>query len=99
MDTMYGIELSFAKWMIFGVPFAWVFIFIVWFYLTKIAYPTKVKTLPGGQEVFAKEREKLGSASTEGKLVFIICVLAAFSWITRFFLFNEYIHALIDGVI
>ncbi|HLR43083.1 MAG TPA: SLC13 family permease, partial [Pseudogracilibacillus sp.] len=85
MDTMYGIELSFAKWMIFGVPFAWVFIFIVWFYLTKIAYPTKVKTLPGGQEVFAKEREKLGSASTEEKLVFTIFVLAAFSWITRSF--------------
>src|SRR5699024_6512414 len=99
MKTMYGIELSFAKWMVFGVPFAWIFIFIVWIYLTKIAYPTKVKSLPGGQEVFAKEREKLGSASTEEKLVFTIFVLAAFSWITRSFFLNKFIPELSDGLI
>src|SRR5690625_2473774 len=46
VKTMYGIELSFAKWMLFGVPFAWAFLFFVWFYLTRIAYPLKVKTLP-----------------------------------------------------
>ncbi|MEJ8776460.1 SLC13 family permease [Pseudogracilibacillus sp. ICA-222130] len=99
METMYGIELSFAKWMIFGVPFAWIFIFIVWFYLVKIAYPTKVKNLPGGQEVFAKEKASLGKASTEEKFVFIIFLLAAFSWITRSFFLSKFIDGLSDGLI
>lgn len=99
INTMYGIELSFAKWMIFGVPFAWIFIFIVWFYLTKIAFPMKVKALPGGQSVFAKEKEKIGKASTEEKLVFIIFCLAAFSWITRSFFLSKFIDGLSDGLI
>ena len=99
VDTMYGIELSFAKWMLFGVPFAWLFIFFVWFYLTKIAYPTEVKQLPGGRSVFDEEKEKLGKASTEEKLVLTVFVLAAFSWITRTFLLEKFIPNLNDGII
>jgi len=99
VNKMYGIELSFAKWMLFGVPFAWVFIFIVWIYLVKVQYPSKLKTLPGGRAVIDQEREKLGRASTEEKLVFLIFSLAAFSWITRSFFLSKFIDGLSDGVI
>src|SRR5690625_6824320 len=42
INKMYGIELSFAKWMLFGVPIAWTFIIIAWFYLVKVAYPSEL---------------------------------------------------------
>lgn len=99
IDKMYGIELSFAKWMLFGVPLAWTFIFIAWFYLVKFAYPSKLKTLPGGRAVINSERSKLGSASVEEVLVFIIFVLAALSWITRTFLISKVVPGVSDGVI
>lgn len=99
IDTMYGIELSFAKWMLFGVPLAWTFIIIVWFYLVKFAYPSKLKTLPGGRAVIDSEKEKLGRASTEEKLVFTVFILAALAWITRTFLLSKFIDGLSDGVI
>lgn len=99
IDKMYGIELSFAKWMMFGVPLAWSFIFITWFYLVKFAYPSKIKTLPGGRAVIDGEKNKLGKASTEEKLVMAIFVLAALSWITRTFLLSKFIDGLSDGVI
>lgn len=56
IDTMYGIELSFAKWMLFGVPLAWTFIIIVWFYLVKFAYPSKLKELPGGRQLLRMKK-------------------------------------------
>lgn len=99
INTMYGIELSFARWMLFGVPLAWIFIIITWIYLVKVAYPSKLKQLPGGRAVIEKEREKLGKASTEEKLVFFIFSLAAFSWITRTFFLSKFIDGLSDGVI
>lgn len=99
VNKIYGIELSFAKWMLFGVPLAWVFIFIVWMYLVKVAYPSKLKYLPGGKAVITKEREKLGPASAEEKLVFFVFVLAALSWITRSFFLSHFIEGLSDGVI
>src|SRR5699024_12831761 len=91
VDKMYGIELSFAKWMLFGVPLAWVFILITWVYLVKVAYPSKLKELPGGKAVITKEKDKLGRASIEEKLVYTVVCLAAFSWITWSFFLSKFI--------
>src|SRR5690625_3341566 len=99
INKMYGIEISFAKWMLFGVPFSWLFIIITWFYLVKVAYPSQTKDLPGGRAVIDEEKKKLGSASTEEKLVFLIFGLAAFSWITRSFFLSNFIEGISDGVI
>lgn len=95
IDKMYGIELSFAKWMLLGVPIAWSFILIAWVYLVKIAYPSKFKQLPGGKEVIQAEKDKLGKASYEEKFVFAIFIAAAFAWISRTFVLekiNEHIN-------
>ncbi|KZE36834.1 anion transporter [Bhargavaea cecembensis] len=99
MEKMYGIEISFGQWMLFGTPFAWLFIFLIWLYLVKIAYPQKIKELPGGREMVDKEKAKLGSASTEEKLVFAVFVLAALSWITRSFFLQNFLPGISDGVI
>jgi len=99
INTMYGIELSFANWMLFGFPLAWIFIFIAWIYLVKVAYPLKIKQMPGGRAVIDDEKQKLGSASTEEKLVLLVFSLAAFSWITRSFFLSKFIEGISDGVI
>lgn len=98
VKKMYGVDLSFAGWMLFGVPVAWIFILIAWFYLVKIAFPQKVKSLPGGKQIIASERKKLGAASYEEKAVFIIFALTALAWITRSFVLVK-INANIDDAI
>lgn len=99
IETIYGIELSFAKWMLFGVPIAWVFIIIAWFYLVKLAYPLKVKSLPGGKEVIHAEKKKLGSASFEEITIFIVFILAALAWISRSFILEPINGNINDAVI
>ncbi|AIF44192.1 DASS family sodium-coupled anion symporter [Virgibacillus sp. SK37] len=99
IKEMYGIELSFASWMLFGVPIAWGFIFIVWFYLVKIAYPLKVKQLPGGQTVIKEEKKKLGLPSFEEKAVFVVFTLTAFAWITRSFILTAINPNISDAII
>ncbi|WP_099159844.1 SLC13 family permease [Virgibacillus ndiopensis] len=99
IEKTYGIELSFAQWMLFGVPIAWVFIIIAWLYLVKVAHPLKLKQLPGGREVIQTEKKKLGKASFEEKAVFVVFVLAALAWITRSFLLAPYINESINDAI
>lgn len=89
IKTTYGIDLSFAKWMLFGVPVAWTFILIAWVYLVKFAYPAGFKNLPGGKEVISNEKSSLGKASFEEKAVLIVFVLAALSWILRSFVLQK----------
>src|SRR5699024_660105 len=43
VNQIYGMDISFAQWMLFGVPFAWIFILVAWFYLIKFAFPNKIK--------------------------------------------------------
>ncbi|SET25098.1 solute carrier family 13 (sodium-dependent dicarboxylate transporter), member 2/3/5 [Salinibacillus kushneri] len=99
ISNMYGIELSFAEWMLFGVPIAWLFIFIIWFYLVKVSYPLKIKQLPGGRQVIQDEKKKLGSASFEEKWVLVVFVLAALSWISRSFVLTEINENINDAII
>src|SRR5699024_7930852 len=49
--------------------------------------------------VITEEKEKLGRASIEEKLVFTVFCLAAFSWITKAFFLSKFIDVLSDGVI
>ncbi|MGM0939616.1 MAG: SLC13 family permease [Bacillota bacterium] len=99
INEMYNIQLSFSTWMLFGVPIAWGFIFIIWFYLVRIAFPLKLKELPGGKSVITKEKQKLGNASSEEKAVFTIFVLTALAWITRSFVLAELNQNINDAII
>jgi len=98
IKKMYDIDLSFAQWMLFGVPIAWIFILITWFYLVKVAFPLKLKQLPGGQEVIQSQKKELGPTSFEEKAVFVIFLLAALAWITRTFVL-KHINENIDDTI
>jgi len=99
INTTYGIELSFARWMLFGVPISWTFILIAWVYLVKFAYPSGFKELPGGKEVIGNEKKALGKASYEERIVFLVFVFAALAWITRSFLLQKFIPNLDDTMI
>lgn len=99
VSKLYDVQISFAQWMLFGVPIAWIFIFIAWFYLVKIAYPMKVKQLPGGRKVIQDQKKALGATSFEEKAVLVIFVLAALSWISRSFILAQWNDAINDAVI
>lgn len=99
VNEIYGIEITFAEWMLFGVPLAWIFIFVAWFYLIKIAFPLRLKELPGGSAVIKEQKRELGNASYEEKIVFSIFLLAAFAWITRSFLLVEFLPGLNDAMV
>lgn len=93
---LYGIDISFATWMLFGVPIAVVLLFAVWFYLVKIAFPMDMKELPGGREVIQDQRTDLGKMSTEEKFVAAVFVFAAVFWVTRTFIPLEIIQTRVN---
>ncbi len=99
VEEMYGIDISFAKWMLFGVPLSVIIMIGVWFYLVKVAFPMQLKELPGGRGVIADERDALGKMSFEEKLVLFVFSFAAFFWITRTFLPIDFVQNYVDDTI
>ncbi|GAB4072981.1 SLC13 family permease [Barrientosiimonas marina] len=99
VSKIYDVDISFAGWMLFAVPVAWVFIFIIWFYLVKVAFPQKMNELPGGRAIILEQKRDLGKASFEEKGVLIVFSLAALAWITRSFLLSEFVNGNINDAI
>ncbi|WP_077214193.1 SLC13 family permease [Bacillus dakarensis] len=99
VKELYGIDISFAKWMIFGVPITIVLLFASWYYLVKIAFPMTVKELPGGKTVIQEQKKDLGNMSYEEKVIAVVFVATALAWITRTFILNSFLPGLDDTMI
>ncbi|VEF47134.1 sodium/sulfate symporter [Bacillus freudenreichii] len=91
VNKLFDIQISFAGWMAFATPVVIIMIFATWLYITKIAFPVKLKELPGGKQLIEKEKTALGKISFEETMVLLVFLFAAFMWITRTFLWENVI--------
>jgi sodium-dependent dicarboxylate transporter 2/3/5 len=99
VEDTYGISISFLQWMSFGVPLAIVMLAITWFYLTRIAYPSEIEHLPGGEATIRNEIEALGKISPQEKKVLIVFGCVAAAWILRGVLDIKALHLIKDSTI
>ena len=99
VEDMYGVEITFSKWIVFGLPISVILLFICWKYLTSFAFSFKQKAFPGGRAEIKKQLTNLGDLGYEERMVLIVFVLTAFAWITRSFLLTKILPALDDTII
>lgn len=99
LEEQYNIEMTFSKWIVFGLPISIILLFICWQYLTKIAFTFKQKEFPGGQTEIKRQLNALGKISYEEKIVLAIFISTAFLWITRSFLLKDIIPGIDDTII
>ena len=89
MSQNYGVEISFLKWMMFGIPTVIVMVPVVWLVLTKWAYPFDLQDLPAAEDIFRQELAAMGPLSTPEKRLSFTFALVAFFWVSRKFLQDE----------
>ena len=99
LEEQYDIEMTFSKWMIFGLPISIVLLIICWKYLTSFAFTFKQKDFPGGKAEIKRQISLLGKISYEEKVVLVVFGTTAFLWITRSFLLKQLIPAIDDTII
>lgn len=96
MSENYGYEIGFAQWMMVGVPLMIIALPLLYYLLTKVIYPIKMKEIPGGAELIQNKLNGLGPISNAEKKVAAVFTLAALMWICRPLLTN-YIPGLSDA--
>jgi len=99
VEDTYGVSINFLQWMSFGLPLAIVMLAITWFYLTKIAYPSEIDHLPGGEEIIRNEIVALGKISAQEKKVLFIFCLVAVLWVVRGLFDFKVFHLIKDSTI
>tara|TARA_R110002073_G_scaffold335058_1_gene526105 strand:+ start:4203 stop:5684 length:1482 start_codon:yes stop_codon:yes gene_type:complete len=99
LEEQYNIEMTFSKWIIYGLPISITLLYICWKYLTTIAFKFKQKDFPGGKAEIKRLLKNLGKISYEEKIVLTVFCITAFLWITRSFLISKLIPAIDDTII
>ena len=95
----YGIEITFAQWIVFGLPLSALLLFICWQYLVRFAFTFEQKTFPGGRTEIKKHLHQLGTMSFEEKSVLRVFILTALAWISRSFLLQRILPDIDDTII
>ena len=86
VQEIYGIEITFSQWLMFGLPISLVLLTVCWLYLTRVAYKFRQKSFPGGREESENQLKKLKEMSFEEKLLLVVFAVTAIAWISRSFL-------------
>lgn len=79
----YDIEISFAKWSAMALPLVIVFVPLVWLLLTRVIFPIRIRSIPGGRALIRKELEDQGPMSRGELTVSIVFAATAAAWMTR----------------
>jgi len=96
---LFDVEITFASWMMIGVPVVILLLSIAWLYLGRVAFRMHIHELPGGRRLIHSEREALGRTSFEEKVVAWVFASAAFLWISRGFLWVNLVPEITDGLV
>jgi solute carrier family 13 (sodium-dependent dicarboxylate transporter), member 2/3/5 len=76
-------QISFLRWMLFGVPTAILLTFVVWAYLSYVAFPYSRTGWKANKEFLRERLQALGPMSASEKKVALLGVTTALLWIFR----------------
>jgi len=76
-------EIGFLQWMMVGFPLVIMFVPVTWIFLTRVALPIRIKSLPGSRELIDQQLEKLGPMQKGERWLLTIFVFTALAWIFR----------------
>ena len=51
VESEYGIHITMVRWFAVGLPLVAIFLPVTWLYLTRVAYPIRLESIPGGREL------------------------------------------------
>ena len=83
MAENYGIEISFARWMLVGIPVSFIMLPIAWFVLTRFLFPCDIPASTAVKNHLHELREEMGAMTTAEKRVGIVFVCLILSWMFR----------------
>jgi sodium-dependent dicarboxylate transporter 2/3/5 len=77
------LEISFVRWMGVALPLVVVFLPLTWLLLTRVLYPLRLSHIEGGGRLVRDALRALGPMVRAERIVLVVFLLAAASWITR----------------
>jgi sodium-dependent dicarboxylate transporter 2/3/5 len=79
----YRVDITFARWLLIGIPLALIFLPIVWLLLTRVLFPIRFQRIEGGDQLISEQLKRLGKPGRGETVTLIVFVVTALMWIFR----------------
>lgn len=83
MADNYDLEISFARWMVVGIPVTFIMLPLAWLLLTRFVFPFDIAENEAVDAHLHELREELGPMSVAERRVAMIFVVLVASWMLR----------------
>lgn len=83
IKRFYDQDVSFATWMVIGIPLMLSILAACYIILTQVLYRNGLRSIEGSAELIQNKLKQLGAISKEEKRVLMIFTLTCFFWIFR----------------
>lgn len=83
VENEYGIQISFFKWMLMGIPFSIIMLTICYWVIVKWMYPSGLLEFKGSGDFIEEQIVDLGPIKTNEKMVLTVFLCAIFLWVFR----------------
>ena len=83
MAENYGVQISFARWMLVGIPVTLIMLPVAWLLLTRLIFPVDIPASKAVNQHLHAMREAMGPITTPEKRVAIVFVLVILCWMLR----------------
>jgi len=82
-EQTYGVEISFLRWMLVGVPTMLLFLPLAWLLNTRVLFPTRIREIEGGRAWVHEEIGKLGPLNRGERATMAVFTVTVFFWVFR----------------
>ena len=83
MAENYGVQISFARWMLIGVPITFIMLPLAWLVLTRLIFKVNIPASAAVDKHLSDMRVQLGPMTTPEKRVAIVFATVIFCWMMR----------------
>lgn len=81
LNEAYGYEITFARWMVVGVPLAAILLPLCWLWLVRVANPMSLGRVPGGRNLIESEIRMLGPMGPGERWTALVFGTTALAWV------------------
>ena len=82
-EQTYGVEISFTRWMLVGIPAMLLFLPLAWLLNTRLLFPTRIREIEGGRAWVDAEIARLGPLNCGERMTMGVFAVTVFCWIFR----------------
>src|SRR5690606_19766752 len=94
-----GVEVSFGRWMLLGLPTSLLSILVVWTYLVHVAIPVAGVQVGAGEAVVTRQLAERGLPGRDEIVVASVFALTALGWLTRGLFWKDVLPLVSDATI